>query len=121
MNMQFLKSFLTSLLLSAIFQSYLPWWSAALAAMISGYLFAQSKLQTFLASFSALLLLWAGYAAWLDYRNGHILSERLSQLILKSENGFLMIALTGICGAVVGGAASLTGLYARRLLQPSKG
>ncbi len=118
--MQFLKSFLTCFLLAALLQYFLPWWTIALAALVAGYLFKQSGIQTFLASFSAVLLLWAGYAAWLDYQNAHILSERLSQLILKSENGYLMIALTGFCGALVGGTASLTGLYARRLLSPSQ-
>jgi uncharacterized membrane protein YeaQ/YmgE (transglycosylase-associated protein family) len=45
--------------------------------------------------------------------NDHILAGRMSQIILKKEDPQMIIIVTGLIGAFVGGFAALTGSLVR--------
>ena len=111
--MRFIISFILTALLSFVASLYLPWWSIAIAAFIIGMLVPQKPILAFFAGFLALFLLWAFLSWWLSSNNGHILSHKLSLLILKNDNPVLLIIVTGLIGAVVAGFAALSGSYLR--------
>jgi len=92
---------------------YLPWWSIAIAAFIVAALIPQRPGLAFLAGFFAVFLLWSSLSFWLSNNNGHILAHKISLLILKVDNPFLLILVTGLIGGMIAGFAALTGSLLR--------
>lgn len=111
--MKFYISIILTALLSLAFGMYMPWWSIALAAFIVAVLIPQAPRRAFLTGFIALFLLWGILALYIDAQNEHILSQRVAELIIKSKSSFVMILLTALIGALVGGFAALSGSYLR--------
>ena len=109
--MKLISAIITVILLSAILENYLPWWVIAPVAFVVSYLFKLKWHQAFLAGFLGLFILWAGMAFFIDRSNEHILSAKVSVLILKSSKPFVLIAITGIIGGLVAGFAGLTGSF----------
>ena len=112
--MKFITSILLIALLSLAACLYLPWWSIAFAAFLVSVLIPQHPGQAFLAGFIALFLLWGGLAWYLSNNNDHILAHRVSQVILKMDNPYILITATALIGAIVAGFAALTGSYLRK-------
>jgi len=92
---------------------YLPWWSIAIVAFVVAALIPQRPGRAFLTGFIALFLLWAGLSFWLSNRNDHILAHKISMIVLKMDNPYLLIACTGLIGGLVAGMAALTGSFLR--------
>lgn len=113
--MKFIISILLIALLSFALCLYLPWWSVAIAAFTVAVFIHLSPLKSFLAGFIAIFLLWTILAYIISANNDHILAHRISKLILKIDNPFLLSLVTGLIGALVAGFASLSGSYIRRL------
>lgn len=113
--MKFLLFFLGLLLVGFLLQLFLPWWIITPVAAILAWLLKLTPRQAFVASLCAGLLLWGGYALYLD--NG-ILSSRLGAMMggLPSALIFLLTSLVGGLLAAMGG---VTGSLGRDLL-PSK-
>ena len=111
-----ITSILLIIILGGVTQLFLPWWSIAMVAAIIGFLFKfDHSLWSFLAGFLAVLLLWSGYAAYLDIENAHILSERMGNLFGNiSSSG--VIGLTGLIGGLVGGFFAMTGTLGQKML-----
>lgn len=113
--MKFLISIILTALLSFAMSLYLPWWSIAIAALITAIIILQKPYLAFIAGFAALFLLWGGLALWMSTANDHLLAHKISVLVIKADSPFLLIGLTALLGALVGGFASLTGSLLRRL------
>lgn len=111
--MKFLLSILLIALLSLGAELYLPFWSVALAAFTVSALIPQKPLFSFLCGFTALFLLWAGLAWYLDEGNNHILSVRVSALF-KLPSPVLLVIVTGFIGGILGGMASLSASFLRK-------
>ena len=111
--MKFTASILLTALLSFVICLYLDWWAIAIAAFIVAVLIRQPPLQSFLTGFIALLLLWGGISWWIDMKNEHVLSHKLSVLLPFGGSTFLMILVTALIGGLVAGFAALAGSYAR--------
>jgi Na+/phosphate symporter len=94
------------------------WYSIFLAAFVTGIAAKNNALNSFLAGFLGIGLLWAGLALFADIRNEHILSTRMSSLIFGSANSFLLILVTALLGAVVGGLSAWSGFLLRRTKKP---
>lgn len=109
--MKFIISSLLIALLSFVACLYLPWWSIAIVAFIVAVLIPQSSGLSFLAGFSSLFLLWASLSFWISNTNHHILAHKVSLLILKIDNPFLLMLATAIIGALVAGLAAFTGSF----------
>ena len=111
--------FTVSVLLIAIFSFalglYLPWWSIAIAAFAVTALIHLRPAPSFLAGFIAIFILWLLIAWIIDVRNQHILSRRMASLLPLGGNTFLLLLITALIGAIVGGCAALSGSYLRRL------
>ena len=115
-----MKNLLISILLIVAIgfplQILLPWWTIALLAAVVGFLIKfDNSVWSFIAGFLAVLLLWSGYAAYLDMGNAHILSQKMGNLFGNISSGGV-IALTGIIGGVVGGFFAMTGTLGRKLI-----
>lgn len=112
--MKFFISFLLTILLSFAACLFLPWWSIAIAAFVVAALIPQKPGKAFLTGFIALFLLWGGLSFWMSNNNDHILANKVSQLILKMENPYMLILATALIGALVAGFAALAGSYLRK-------
>lgn len=112
--MKFIASLILTILLSFVACLYLPWWSIAITAFIVAALIPQKPGKAFLTAFLALLLLWGGLSFWISYKNEHILAHKISLLVLKMDNPYLLVLCTALIGALVAGFAALSGSYLRK-------
>jgi hypothetical protein len=112
--MKFIISLILTALLSFAACLYLPWWSIAIAAFIVAALIPQKPGKAFLTGFVSLLLLWGGLSFWISYNNEHMLAHKISVLMLKMDNPYLLILATALIGALVAGFAALAGSYLRK-------
>lgn len=109
--MKFLISTLLIALLGFLSGLYLPWWGIALAAFLVSALVPQRPGLSFLSGFLALFLLWALLAWAIDTPNNSILSVKIAEILPLGGSSILLILITALVGALVGGGAALTGSY----------
>jgi hypothetical protein len=112
--MKFITSVILTALLSIAACLFLPWWSIAIAAFLVSAIVPQKPAVAFAAGFTALLFTWGTLAWYLSSSNGHLLAHKISMLILKMDNPFVLITATSLIGALVGGFAALTGSFVRK-------
>lgn len=115
--MKFITSLILNALLSFAACLYLPWWSIAVIAFMVALLIPQKPLKAFLCAFIALFLLWGGLSFWISNNNDHILAHKISLLIFKLDNPYLLMLATALIGALVAGFGALTGCYLRKSKQ----
>ncbi len=102
--MKFLYQVILTAALAFVLQSFLPWWTMALAAAGVGYYFNTKGLVSFSAGFLGVGLLWLGLAIFIDVTTHSILTEKINRIL--PLNAFV---LTTLIGGLVGGFAALTG------------
>jgi hypothetical protein len=90
---------------------YFPWWSIAIVAFLIAALIPQTPVASFVTGFIALFLLWGILCFWISINNDDRLSHRVSLLIFKTDNPFLLIISSALTGALVAGFAALTAGY----------
>ena len=112
--MKFITAILLTALLSFAACLFLPWWSIAIAAFIVAALIPQHPGKAFVTAFLSLLLLWGGLSYWISSNNDHLLAHKVSLLILKMDNPYLLILATAIVGALVAGLGALSGSLLRK-------
>lgn len=100
--------FVGLLVLGFIFQLFLPWWIITPIAAILAWILKLSPKQAFSGALLAGLILWGGYAIYLD--NG-VLSSRLAKMMgdLPSALIFLLTSLVGGLLAAMGGVTGSLG------------
>ena len=112
--MKFIVSILLIALLSFAAGLYLPWWAIAPVAFLVSALIPQRPGVAFLSGFIAIFLLW-GLLAWnIDMSNGSILSVKIAEIMHLGASSLLLILVTALVGALVGGSASLSGSYLKK-------
>ncbi len=112
--MKFIISLILTALLSFAACLYFPWWSITIASFIVAALIPQKPLKAFFAAFIALLLLWGGLSFLISNNNDHLLAHKMSLIILKVDNPYLLMLATSVIGATVAGFAALSGSYLRK-------
>ena len=112
--MKLISAIITIIITCAILENFLPWWTIAPLTFFICYLFRLKWPHAFASGFLALFVLWAGMAFFVDSGNEHILSNRISILILHSVNPIAIVAITGIIGGLVAGFAGMTGAFLRK-------
>jgi hypothetical protein len=112
--MKFIITTLLIALLSFVSGLYLPWWGFALAAFLVSALVPQRPGISFLAGFLGLFLLWSLLSWSMDAPNNSILSKKIAVLLPLGGSTVLLILVTALVGALVGGGAALTGSYIHR-------
>ncbi len=111
--MKLLVAIILTALLSFVFGLYLPWWSIAIAAFITTLLIPLRASRGFISGFIGVFILWAILAWWIDVKNQHILSKKVAEVFPLGGSSFLLILVTAIIGALVGGFAAMSGSYLR--------
>src|SRR5882757_7705601 len=114
---KFIVSTLLIGLLSFVAGLYLPWWGIALAAGLVSLVIPQRPGTAFFSGFLAVFLLWGLLALSIDTANDSILSKKIAQILPLGGSPILLILVTALVGALVGGLAALSGSY---LKQPNR-
>jgi hypothetical protein len=109
--------FLGLLVLGFVFQLFLPWWIISPIAAILAWVLKLSARQAFTGGLLAGLLLWGGYAIYLD--NG-ILSTRLGAMI-GGLSPFFIFLLTSLLGGLLSAMGGVTGSLGQEMLSAGKG
>jgi hypothetical protein len=112
--MKFIVTLILTALLSFAVCLYLPWWSIAVIAFIIAAAIPQKPGRAFLSGFLALFILWGALSFWINSKNDGVLAHKVSQLIIKADNPYILILVTAIIGALVAGFAALSGSYLRK-------
>lgn len=107
--MRFLLATLLTAALAYIAGMFLPWWSIAIVAFIVAFLFMQNIGAGFLSGFAGIFILWGLLALWIDIKNESILSQKIAQLFPLGGSSVLLILVTALVGALVGGFAAMAG------------
>ena len=110
--MRFLLSVILIILLSALAEYFLPWWSVAVVAFLVSAFIAQKPGKAFLAGFSGIAIFWLLACLVKDMANDHILSTRMAALFHLPNYG-LFIVVTVFIGGLVGGLAAWSGALLR--------
>lgn len=88
------------ILLGAIVQSFAPWYSLGIVALVLGFGFRQTGPEAFVTGLLGGFLLWAGYAGYLHFLNEGILGDRLGKLF-GGVDGWAIVAITGLLGGIL--------------------
>ncbi|MCS3797541.1 hypothetical protein [Niastella sp. OAS944] len=99
---------------------YLPFWSAALVAFLVAVFIYQKPGMAYLTGFLSIFLLWGGLSWWIDAQNNNILSQKMASLFPLGGNSLLLILITAIVGAIIGGLSALSGSFLRRYYDERK-
>jgi hypothetical protein len=111
--MKFIISLLLIALLSFAACLYLPWWSVAIVGFLVVALIPQRPGMALLCGFLAVFILWFALSFWLSSNNNHILAHKVSLLILKMDNPYLLMFATAFIGGLVAAFGALTGSFIR--------
>lgn len=113
----FFLSILLTAVLSALLQTFLPWWTIAIGAFVVAYFLQQKTGLAFVSGFLAVFILWIGYAYFLSSANDHLLAAKITELLKALTQGSVLglYLLTGLIGGLVGGFAALSGSLAGKL------
>ncbi len=90
---------------AGVLSMFPPWWSVAIAAAATTFLFRLSPGRAFLSGFCGVGLLWLVIALIKDIGNEHILSTHMAQLF-SLPNYAAFIAVTVLIGGIVGGMSA---------------
>jgi hypothetical protein len=112
--MKFFISILLIALLGFVSGIFLPWWGIALGAFLVSALIPQRPGIAFVSGFVAIFLLWGSMAFTIDMANGSILSSKIAQILPLGGSPWLLILVTALVGALVGGSAALSGSYLKK-------
>jgi hypothetical protein len=115
--MKFLATTLLIALFSLLTGLYLPWWAFALPAAIISILIPMKSGWAFLSGFLALFLLWGTLAGIQDNANDSILASKIAAILPLGGSPVLLIGVTALIGALVGGGAALTGSLLKKATQ----
>ena len=99
---------------------YLPFWSAALVSFLVAVFIYQKPGMAYLSGFLSIFLLWGGLSIWIDVQNNSILSQKIASLFPLGGNGLLLILITAIVGAIIGGLSALSGSFLRKYYDERK-
>lgn len=91
----------------------LPWWSFAVSNFIIALAIPQKPWVSFVTGAVGVGVIWAGLATGIDISNNHLLSTKVAIILPLHGSYTLLIVITAIVGALVGGFASLTAAYLR--------
>lgn len=107
--MKFIVSLIICPLLAFSLGLILPWWSVALAGLLTGLFIPQHRLLAFLAAFLGTFLFVGILIFYISNANEHILAQKIGLLVLKSNNEILIIGASALIAACVAGISAITG------------
>lgn len=111
MLIKFLVNTLLIALLSFAAGLFLPNWVIAFVAFGVSLLIPLRPLAAFLSGFAALFILWGGLALAADLPNNGILATKVAWILPLGGSHYLLVLLTALIGALVGGGGALTASF----------
>ena len=111
--MKFFVATLLTALLAFINGLFLPWWGIAITSLLIAVLVHQKAGKAFLSGLVGVFILWAGLAWWIDMKNNHVLSQKISAVLKFGGSSIVLILVTGLVGGLVAGFAAMSGSYLR--------
>lgn len=112
--MKFILKVILIAALSYLSELFFPWWSVVVCAFLVGVLLPTKGFNDFLAGFLGVGLLWLIFAWMIDADSNSILAQRIAP-VLQMNNALVVIAITGLLGALAGGFGTLSGSQLRRM------
>jgi hypothetical protein len=106
-----------TILLAALLQIFLPWWSVAIASALPALLISQSGWKSFLNGFLGVFTLWVLWSSFIFFQGGEILADRLATLF-SLPVGWLAIVVTGLVGGLTGAISAWTANRFRAWFRP---
>lgn len=106
--MKFIVSSIITAVLAFSFGLYLPWWSIAVAGMLTGFFIPQKLPLSFLSAFLGVFFFWGIMSFFVSFSNDHILAKRISMLVIKRNSPYLIILLTALIGGITTGVSATT-------------
>ena len=107
--MKFIVSLIICPILAYTLGMMLPWWSVALAGLLTGFFIPQNRFSSFLSAFLGVLMFYSSLIFFISNANNHILAQKISLLVLKNDNEIMIIALSAMISALVAGISALSG------------
>lgn len=95
-----------------------PWWSVAVCAGLVSALIPTTGKKAFLGGFAGIGLLWLSLALLFSIRTDFLLTSRVADLFFVGSP-VVIIILSTLIGALVGGLGALTGNQLRQSLRPT--
>lgn len=111
--MKFVTATILTALLAFISGLFLPWWGIAITSLLIAVLVHQKAGKAFLSGLTGVFILWAGMALWIDMKNNHVLSQKISAVLKFGGSSVVLILITGLVGGLVAGFAAMSGSYLR--------
>lgn len=115
--MKFIASTIITSLLAFSLGLFFPWWTVAVAGMLTGFFIPQGRFLSLFSSLLGVFLLWAGMAFFMSLSNDHILAKKISLMILKSSSPLLLIFVSALIGGLVAGVSAFSGRSLALLFQ----
>lgn len=88
--------------------SMIGWWVLIPVAFLISFFLYGNNFASFLSGFLGGGLLWMGYAWKIDTETNQIMSNQLASILTLSDP-ILLVLVTGVIGALIGGLGSLSG------------
>jgi hypothetical protein len=103
--MKFLVQLVAILIVSFLFELFLPWWSIAIAAFVGGLVFDTRS--NFGAGFLAIALLWTLKALFIEMSASATLTDRVAAIFTVGKP--VLFVIMALLGGLVGGFAAMAG------------
>ena len=112
-------NFLIILVVTAVLQYFCPWWVIAVVPAIVNICCPKSYGVAFFQSFMAIGILWLGYGMYIQISSNGAMSDRIAQ-IFTLPNGYFMLAISVLVGALTAGVSGMAGYSVRSLFRKTK-
>ncbi len=107
--------------LGSIAQTYLPWWSTVVIALLVEAFVGKTDNTSFFSGFYGMAIPWMALAAYIDVKSESILTFRILELFKLPQFSFVLIIVTGLIGGLVGGVGSMTGGWIKAVFSRTDG
>tara|TARA_R110000868_G_scaffold148199_1_gene369926 strand:- start:158 stop:520 length:363 start_codon:yes stop_codon:yes gene_type:complete len=95
--------------LSYAAQTFFPWWSAVVVALLVEAILGKGDNTSFFSGFYGIAIPWIIISAYIDIKSESILTVRILELFKLPQFSSVLIVLTGLIGGLVGGVSSMVG------------
>lgn len=96
------------------------WWWIIIDTFIATLLMGRTALSSFLSGFVAVAIVWGGYAFAVNSANEGLLLAKIAKIFFGTSSGWLLMLITIIIGALVGGFSALTAYSLKALWKKKK-
>ncbi len=111
--------FILILVVAFILQIFTPWWVSAIVPIVFCYYFSHPKRDSsrraFWSGFAGIGAGWLLYSLYIHFTTDAILTGKVAEMI-QLPSIWILIAATGLIGAVVGGIAGITGFWIKKAM-----